>query len=75
MEPVDQEFVVILISPHGTRDYYVATAVDEQQQIMPYVSDDVGRAKRFGLESSAKAVAGDMQAFLNRQYSNIVKWH
>lgn len=75
VEPVDKEFVVILVNPHGTRDYYVATGVDERQKIVPYVTDKLERAKRFGLESSAKSVAGDMQAFLNGQYANLVKWH
>jgi len=76
VEKTGDEYVVVLVSPTGARDYYVATGVDEQNQVIPYVcGDDVVRAKKFGHERTARVVASDMTAFLNKQYSNLVKWY
>jgi hypothetical protein len=70
-----ENFVVVLIKPDGERNYYVSTAVDSDGAVYPFVSGTTDKAKKFGLETSAKGVAGDMTSFLNREYANLVKWH
>ena len=75
VERIGNEYVVVLVSPTGARDYYVATGIDEQNQVIPYVCEDELRAKKFGLERTARVIASDMTAFLNKQYSNLVKWY
>lgn len=74
VEQDGSEFVVVLIKPRGERTYYVSTDVDEDGKLVPLVSTGVDKAKHFGLERSARIVAGDMTAFLHREYSNMIMW-
>ena len=68
-------FVVVLLKPDGERNYYVATGVDSDKRVYPYVCFVPEKAKIFGLEDTAKTVAGDMTAFLRKEYRNLVTWH
>ena len=72
VEKDGDEFVVVLIEPDGTRSYYVSTGVDGV--VYPMISGTPEKAKKFGLERSAKTVAGDMWAFLNREFMNHPSW-
>lgn len=74
VEKVGDEFVVVLIKPRGERSYYVSTDIDEDNKVVPLISAGIDKAKKFGLEKSARTVAGDMTAFLHREYSNLVMW-
>lgn len=74
VEKDGDEYVVVLIEPDGNRSYYVKTGVDEDGEVYPMVTGTLQKAKRFGLERSAKAVAGDMYAFLNREFMHHPSW-
>lgn len=68
------DYIVVLIEPDGSRSYYVRTGVDEDGVVYPMVTGTPEKAKKFGLERSAKTVAGDMYAFLNREFMNYPSW-
>ncbi len=68
------EYIVVLIEPDGNRSYYVSTGVDEDGAVYPMITGTPEKAKRFGLERSAKTVAGDMGAFLNREFMHYPSW-
>lgn len=68
------DYVVVLIEPDGSRSYYVKTGVDEDGEVYPMVTGTIYKAKKFGLERSAKIVAGDMYAFLNREFMHHPSW-
>ena len=74
VEKDGEEYVVVLIEPDGNRTYYVKTGVDEDGEVYPMVTGTLQKAKRFGLERSAKTVAGDMYAFLNREFMHHPSW-
>ena len=74
VEKDGSEFVVVLIEPDGNRTYYVRTQIDEDGVMYPMVTGTTEKAKRFGLERSAKIVAGDMTAFLNREFMHEPSW-
>lgn len=74
VEKDGDDYVVVLIEPDGSRSYYVKTGVDEDGEVYPMVTGTIYKAKRFGLERSAKIVAGDMYAFLNREFMHHPSW-
>ena len=74
VEKDGDDYVVVLIEPDGTRSYYVKTMVDDEGVICPMITGTLLKAKRFGLERSAKSVAGDMYAFLNREFMDHPSW-
>jgi len=74
IERQGDEFIVALIEPDGNRTYYVRTEIDEEGVMYPMVTGTPEKAKRFGLERTAKIVAGDMTAFLNREFMHEPSW-
>lgn len=74
VEKDGDDYVVVLIEPDGSRSYYVKTGVDEDGEVYPMVTGTLQKAKRFGLKRSAKTVAGDMYAFLNREFMHYPSW-
>lgn len=74
VEKDGDDYVVVLIEPDGSRSYYVKTGVDEDGEVYPMVTGTIYKAKKFGLERSAKIVAGDMYAFLNREFMHHPSW-